>query len=125
MSNNNTFHSHALGVTGFLGGITIASMVLIMQIHDEIEYSEWLIPGIAIVGVFFIIATIGMIHVASNEKESGKQFAKLMQRIATLGFFSMMVVLPFMVFPFSGIGAIVLGIIEGVIMILFVSKKGK
>jgi len=124
MSNNNTFHSHALGVTGFLGGITIASMVLIMQIHKEIEYSEWLIPGTAIVGTFLIISTIGMIHVASNEK-AGEQFAKLMQKFASIGFFGLMTLLPFIVFPFSQVGAIVLVIIEVIVMILFVSKRGK
>ncbi len=124
MSTNNSFHSYALGVTGFLGGITFATMVLIMQIHSEIEYSEWLITGTALVSVLFIISTIGMVHVAYNEKKAGENFANFIKNLATLGFFGLMIVLPFLVLPFSTGGAIMLTVIEGIIGYFFVTKRG-
>lgn len=125
MLNEGSFHSYALSVTGFLGGITFASMILLMQIQDQFEYGEWLITGTAIVSVFFIISTVGMVHIASNQKEAGKKFTYLMQNMANFGFFGLMALLPFILFPFSHGGAIILAVIETIVIVLFVSKKGK
>jgi hypothetical protein len=32
----NTFHAHSLNVTGFVGGITFAAMILLMQSKSDI-----------------------------------------------------------------------------------------
>jgi len=125
MSTTNSFYSNALGVTGFLGGITFASMVLIMQITENLPLKEFLITGTAIISVFFIVSTIGMVHVASDPKKAGEPFAKFTQNLATIGFFGIMLVLPFLVYSFTNIGAYVLAIVESGIIIAYVTKRGK
>jgi len=125
MSTTNSFHSNALGVTGFLGGITFATMVLIMQITEDLPLKEFLITGTAIVSIFFIVSTIGMVHVAFNPKKAGENFAKFTQNLATIGFFGIMVILPFLVYPFTNIGAYVLVVVEVGIIIAYVTKRGK
>lgn len=124
MSTTNSFHSNALGVTGFLGGITFTTMVLIMQITEDLPLKEFLITGTAIVSVLLIVSTIGMVHVAFNPKKAGENFAKFLQTLATVGFFGITLMLPFLVHPFTEIGAYVLVIVEIVIIITYVSKRG-
>jgi len=123
----NTFHSHSLNVTGFLGGITFAAMILLMQSKKDIPipsnfpsfYLEALITATAISSVFFIISSVGMIRVASGEKSEDETFSKAMSVFAGLGFFGLMALLPFMILPFLWEGSLIVAGVEAVTLGIF------
>lgn len=123
----NTFHSHSLGVTGFLGGIAFAAMILLIQSKNDITlpsdfpsfYLDALITGTAISSVFFIVASVGMIRVAAGEKDEKDPFSEAMATFASLGFFGLMILLPLLVWPFLLVGAIFVVIIEAITIGIF------
>jgi len=123
----NTFHTHSLGVTGFLGGITFAAMILLIQSRNDIQlpsdfppfYLDSLITGTAISSVLFIVASVGMIRVAAGEKDEDDPFSHAMATFASLGFFGLMALLPLLVWPFLLVGAIIVAIVEAIAIGIF------
>jgi len=131
MSNKGSIGSpfHALGVnaTGFLGGITFATMILIIGLPTKLQYSEIIISATAIVSVLFIMATLGMMRVASGIVSENTDFSKYMEGFAGAGFWGLMAILPAIVLQFSVVGGIVIIFTEAVLIIIFFTflKKAK
>jgi len=141
MVKESPFHAHALNVTGFLGGITFAAMILIIESKDKfvfsppeslmpliesipmkLNYAEQLINLAAISSVLFIVSTVGLIRLAAGEKDTKDKYSRFMEYLASAGFIVLiMILLPALVLPFSLIGAIVVFII-GIIMLFGYSK---
>jgi len=110
---NSAYHSNFINVTAFLGGIMFASMVLLIQIRNDLDYAIPLITGTGMVGMFFIFSTLGRLTVASGEKIS-KKHEDMINRFDYLGIFGLMIIIPLIVAHVSIEGAIVLGIVEAV-----------
>ncbi len=129
MAKSQTFFEHSLLVTSFLGGITFAAMILLMQdqtafhvahwIFSPVSYSKLLIIGTAFTSVLFIISTVGLIRLGSGEKNKDDSFGKLVDGVATSGYVTLMVLLPALIFPFSKIGAYAIGFVELTLMVAF------
>lgn len=109
----------SLTVTGVLGGITFAAMILIIESKDKfeaqlpilffnsIDYPELLIVGTAFVSVLFITATVGQIRVAAGEKNAKNLYTRFLGKLSLVGFYALVVgLLPALIFPFSLIGAL-------------------
>lgn len=111
-----SFHEYSLSVTGFLGGITFAAMVLIIESQDKynynipygIPYPQLLITGTAIISIFFIISTVGAIRIASGEKKPKDSFSRFNTMVADAGLYGLIIaLLPGLILPFSFYGAVV------------------
>ena len=142
-----TFYANSLSVTAFLGGITIAVMVLIIQSQALFEkslssvfpfisgipgysnfsiplYDEVLIIITAVTGIFFILSTAANIRVASGERERKGSYASLVSLTANIGFLLLiLVLLPALVFPFSYYGGFLILGLGIVTMIIFQKTK--
>jgi cobalamin synthase len=115
------FHGNALNVTAFLGGTVFAVLILIVEVKSTFQYSDILISITAMVSVLFIIATVGMIHVASDkQKYQGSTFAKTIEKLANAGFIGLMFVLPFLVFQLTIVGGIAVSVLEAIVIGIFV-----
>ena len=90
----------------------------------EIQFSEILSPWTAIVSFFFIIVTIGFVN-ADIEKSHPNRYRHLIVFCFLAGFYGLIFVIPFLVYSFSMIGAIVIGIIEVFIIVIFNSSIAK
>lgn len=111
MSKESTFHSNALNVSAFLGGTTFAALILIIEVKEKFRHADWLITATAAVSIFFIISTIGMIHIASGNKTKGKTFANTMEWFSSAGFIGLMGIMSYVVWQFTKIGGIVVGLL--------------
>lgn len=112
-----------VGVQGFLAGITITILVLVIQIKDVFifngeSYYEILIPGIAITSVFFIICTYGLVNIALGLKKPGTAYARYMDRLVLSGYYGIMIIIPALVLPFTLVGAVVVGAVEIILSIM-------
>jgi len=123
MSDDKTFFSNAVGVTGFLGGITFATMVLLIQSDTKIPNHEFMIPGTAIISVLFIIATVGNMHVTYDSQNKNKKLKNSMGLFAEMGFFGLMIIIPSLVYPFSMYGAVVVVILEVIVIFIFLKYR--
>jgi len=124
-----TFYGNTLFVTTFLGGITFAVMILLIQSPSNIishsahlpsYYLKLLITGAAMTSVFLIVASVGMIRVAAGEKTVDHIFSKFMNLFATIGYFGLLALLPLLLYPFSHVGAVALFLTELVLGIIFI-----
>lgn len=125
MSDGKTFFSNAVGVTGFLGGITFATMILLIQSETKVVNHEYMIPGTAIISVLFIISTIGNMHVSHDSQNKNNKLQYIMGFFAQLGFFGLMVIIPTLVYPFSPAGSVILVILEAIMIFLFFVFRNK
>ncbi len=115
-------------VSSFLGGITFAAMILLMQSSDKFStvplsslsplYPNGLIIGTAVTSVLFIGSSIGMIKPASGLRKTEKEHPRLAGTMADLGFLGLMVLLPFLALPFSIAGAVILVILDASMIFL-------
>jgi len=111
-------------VTSFLGGITFAAMILLMQSSEkftvdhqptfllQLMYPDGLILGTAIISVLFIAASIGLIRPASGVGHTEKERLHLMELLASLGFIGIMILLPLLIYPFSPYAAIIIAAVD-------------
>lgn len=122
------FGEHGLTLSGFLGGITLSSMVLIMQSKEEFEfepvsslfyYPELLIIGLAAVVILFIISAAGLVLVASGERKP--LYTQTIQKFMSAGLYAVCGFVPLILLPFSLVGAIVITVI--VIMCFIMLSK--
>jgi len=116
------FHGHAQNVTGFLGGITFAAMVLLVESNDKISNADILITMTALSSMLFIFSTIGMIRVASGVNKIDSEFARLTEWLAVAGFIIFMLVLPLVVLQFSLAGGILVGVGEIFVLAIFLKR---
>ena len=113
------FSSQLTTVTGFLGAITFATMILLMQFPEKIQFSEILISYTAAISFFFIITTLGGSIDASHAKNISERFFKLIKYCYMISFYGLMALIPALIFSFSIVGAIILAILIGIVLILF------
>jgi hypothetical protein len=115
-----SYYEQALTVTSFLGGITIAALVLIMEEKDKFllgdtsqtaEYQQVLITGFALTSALFIFASIKLISAAAsgNVGNWARRFLFVSENGGLTG---LLLLLPLMTYSFSPDGAIVLAIVE-------------
>lgn len=116
----NDFPALSLGILGFLGGVTITTLILVIQIIEKYPYAEFLLTAIATISFLFIIASWGTIHEASNPKTK-KEFSDVLAALKMASFFGLIAIIPFLIYPFTTIGSILLGVIE-IIIVLIVLK---
>ncbi len=122
-----SFHIHTLTVTSFLGGITFAALILLIQSKNDIAipagfpnyYLDGLITGTAVSTVFLVISSVGMIRTASGERSPDEPFSDAMSIFGSLGFFGIIALLPFLVLPFSIIGAIIVAMTEAITISIY------
>jgi hypothetical protein len=119
-TNPSNTHQHALTVAVFLGGISFTTMAVIMQLQvqmqgefrfdpiDEIvNYSELVITGLAASSILFIVASMGIIPIASGRIIETTRFATCAYNCLFMGFCVLGGVFVLILLPFSIIGAIV------------------
>ena len=109
------FAEHELTLSGFLGGLTLSSLVLIMQTKEAFEftpvsayfyYPELLIDGLAVIIVFFIMAAVGLVKVASGGTNQNSKFTKIAENCLSVGFYGLCGFIPLLLLPFSIVGSI-------------------
>lgn len=119
-SDKKSYYEHALTVTSFLGGITIAALVLIMEEKDKFllgdpsqtaEYQQALITGFALTSALFIFASIKLISAAATG-HVGEWAGRFLFVAENGGLTGLLILLPLMTYSFSTDGAIVLAIVE-------------
>lgn len=114
----------AIAISGFFGGLTFTAMILLMQFSDEIKLSEILIPWTAIVSFFFIIVTIGFVN-ADVKKSHPDRYRYVIMFCFLAGYYGLIFVIPFLVYSFSVLGAIIIGIIEIIIVVIYNTSIAK
>lgn len=67
----------------------------------------------------FIFATVGMIRTASDDSARGTIFESFIQICFSLGVFGLLVILPLILLPFSGLGSLFVFVIEVVLYLLY------
>jgi hypothetical protein len=114
------YYANALTVASFLGGITVAALVLIMEEKDKFVlgdpaqanvYQQLLITGFALTSALFIFASIKLIAAAATG-QVGDSSRKFLVVAENGGFIGLLILLPLMTSSFSLIGAIVLAAVE-------------
>lgn len=109
--------------TAFLGGIAFAAMVFVMQAQEDFViqgfsyYPEILITTLAGICFILIIANILNTGVASGADLLGSTSANLASSLSSTGVMAFVIIIPFMLLPFTLIGTIVLIIIETVVVV--------
>lgn len=89
------------------------------------NYSELVITGLATSSIFFIVASMGIIPVASGRIPETTRFATRAYNCLFIGFCVLCGVFVLMLLPFTIIGAIVVAIISVTVYFLFVSSYDK
>lgn len=113
------FHTNALNVSAFLGGTTFAAMVLMIEMRDSIgSHPNWLISGTAMVSVFFIVSTVGLMHVAAGNAKKDGDLAKAMEWFSNVGHAGLLFVISLLIYQFSHLGGIVVGV-SSFVLVLF------
>lgn len=114
------FNPHVPTVSGFFGGITFATIILLMQFSENIKFSEYLIPLTAIISFFFIIVTIGGSLQQDTVENITTLYRHFIQVCFVIGFYGLIFIIPALVYSFNEIGAYILGGIELVVVIIFI-----
>lgn len=113
------FHKNMLTVTSFLGGITFAALVLIIEFshNNTYEFPHWmplnyleiLLISTAFTSTLFILATVGTIKIAAGEKNLDSLFTKITTILADAGFYAFLIILlPLLILSFSLNGSILI-----------------
>jgi len=119
-------------VSGFLGGITIAIMVVIMQSKDKfafswfsnltgVDYTQILLVSLAAVGSLFVFISL---FVMGNQSPKSKTADFLIVLIG-VAFFALLALFPLLLLPFSSVAAAILVGIEVAITCVWVKLGGK
>jgi len=94
--------SNFVTATGMLAGATFASLVLLIQIEDKLEYSEIMIPFVAGITVMFVFSLIEFARF--HQKFDSKKRQKIEDTAFitfTFGLFGLIVMIPLLILPFS------------------------
>lgn len=127
-SGPNQFYQHSENTTAFLGGITFTAMILLLEFSSNMETSEILIPGTAIISILFIMSTVGTLKMkAEDDIKDNTIFPKFVKQCGRAGFFGILIILPILIVEFSFVGAITIIAVEIflVIMFLYFAKISK
>lgn len=94
-------------------------MFLLIQFPTKFQFSEILITSNAVIGFFFIIATMGGSIDQRNSPNINKTFRYLIQFCIGSGYIGLMFIIPALVYSFSITGTFVLIAVEIPIVIIF------
>jgi len=117
----------ALNTSAFLGGLTFAAMVFVMQAKEDFiflniyYYPDILITCLAAISFTFILSSIGHLDVASGFDSAETTGSQLGLNMTLAAWIAVMAVIPFLLLPFTWIGAAVVGILELVVGIRYLS----
>jgi hypothetical protein len=134
------FYEYTLNVTSFLGGITIAAMILIIQSRESlfypvpmeiirtlqisIYYPDLLIILSGGISIFFIISTVGKIRIAAGEANRSSRYNLVMTRLADTGFVLLVLLLiPGLILPFSFYGAFIIFLLSIILCVILYFNK--
>jgi hypothetical protein len=115
-----------LGLNTFLGGITFAGMIVIMQARSAFEnqlvssigisFPDVLIAATGGVSSLFILAAFVSTTIASGGENSKKQ-RDLAIHLTTASTFGILVLFPLLIVTFTQIGAMIIAIVESLVVI--------
>lgn len=119
------FHQQFLLITSFLGGITFTALIFLIQIKDEYTYAEYLISATALVSLLLVMATLSRLFLATHQDGLHEEYDLFVGLLAVAGLIGFLTIIPFMILPFSLIGAITIGIVEIVLFIIWMLLSTK
>jgi len=111
-TSNINFYGFGVGTTGFLAGITFATMVLLIQFESQLGFLDILITATAIISVLFIVSTLGMMRVASGQVDEKGIFSQFTSYIGSIAFLIFMGILPAILIQITFWGGILVIAIE-------------
>ena len=120
-----------LSTTAFLGGITFAAMVFVMQAQEQFifqnisYYPDILITFLAGISFTFILSSLGNMDVAAGILPAFGDMAKYSLRMAVAAWISVLVIIPFLVLPFTLIGAFIVGMLEAIVAVRYITHTGQ
>lgn len=120
-----------LSTTAFLGGITFAAMVFVMQAQEQFIfqnisfYPDILITFLAGISFTFILSSIGNLDVAAGILPAIGKMRKLSLKMAIAGWISVLIIIPFLVLPFTLIGAFIVGMLEMIVAVMYITHTGE
>jgi hypothetical protein len=109
---DHVIHGQFVNVTGFLSGISFTALILLIQFSDRFLFSEWLITGTAIVGVFLILASIARIWFIDPANKLSDALIFLTGFVTLAGLFGLIAIIPFILWTVTPIGAIIVAVIS-------------
>lgn len=133
-SKGSVLHQQALTVMGFFTGLTLTSLVLILDapgpFHAPIgplsgeQYFEVVTSYVAIVGAVSSVAMVAFLEVAGGMSRLYSFVDKLGTTLFLLSVFGFMGILPLVLAPFTRTGAVaVLGLEVVLLLVYFVGRR--
>ncbi len=127
-------HQQALTALGFFMGLTLTSLVLILNapgpFHAPLgpvsgdEYFQTIVTYVALVGAVSSIGLLSFIEVAGGLSQKGGFVDKLGTTLFFLSVFGFMGVLPLLLSPFSRYGALVVLSVEVILSaVYFIGRR--
>jgi hypothetical protein len=116
-----------LNLSGFLGGLTFAAMVFVMQAQENFifqnlsYYPDILITSLAGISFTLIFSSLIQVDAVTGLESPKSKLSQLSMDMALLAWFSVLVIIRFIVLPFSLIGGVILGILEIGVTIRFIT----
>lgn len=133
-SKGSVLHQQALTVMGFFTGLTLTSLVLILDapgpFHAPIgplsgeQYFEVVTSYVAVVGAVSSVAMVAFLEVAGGMSRLHSFVDKLGTNLFLLSVFGFMGILPLVLAPFTRWGAVlVLGLEAVLLLVYFVGRR--
>jgi hypothetical protein len=127
-------HQQALTALGFFMGLTLTSLVLILNapqaFHTAIgplsgeQYFQTIVAYVATVGAVSSVGLLCFLEVGGGLSEKGGFVDKLGTTLFFLSVFGFMGVLPLLLSPFTEIGALVVLVLDAVLLaVYFVGRR--
>lgn len=124
---------NTLTIAGVLAGLTLTTMILIIENRNAFtppswlhlqhnDYTEFLISGMALVSIFFIISAAHYSIIATFGSRVSKSHRSVNDTVFLAGFAGLMVMIPVVVGSFSTIGMLVIVVIEIAINLFLVRE---
>jgi hypothetical protein len=114
-------YGNYLQVASFLGGITIAAMIVLMQSQQSFNFEPWsstvvyypeiLIGVLGGAATIFLVSLVGILDVSMGYAKPAERHIDFCERLLWVGYVVLIGIIPFLILPFSVIGAIIIGII--------------
>lgn len=127
-------HQQALTALGFFTGLTLTSLVLILNspraFHSPIgalsgvQYFQTVVTYVAVVGAVSSVGLLSFLEVGGGISQKGGFVDKLGTTLFFLSVFGFMGVLPLLLSPFTEVGALLLLVLESVLLaVYFVGRR--
>jgi len=116
-----------LTTSAFLGGLTFTAMIFVMQSREDfvyqnfVYYPEIMITCLGGISFVFVLASIGHLDTATHIFSVFGKTHKLSFKFSAIGWICIIILIPFLVLPFTLVGAIVLGAVEIILSVRLLS----